>query len=40
MNGDTIAERYERTILRLEQITRAGYLVKVQRDVSMTTQVL
>ena len=30
LSGDTLAERYERTMLRLEQITRAGYLVKVQ----------
>jgi len=30
MNEDTLAERYERTISRIEQITRAGYLVKVQ----------
>jgi len=26
----TLTERYVRTIWRLEQITRAGYLVKVQ----------
>ena len=30
MNGDTLAERYERTISRLEQITRAGYLVEFE----------
>ena len=30
LSGDTLAERYERTMSRLEQITRAGYLVKVQ----------
>jgi len=30
LNGDTLAERYERTMARLEQMTRAGYLVKVQ----------
>ena len=29
-NGDTLADRYEQTMLRLEQITRAGYQVKVQ----------
>jgi len=29
-SGDTLAERYERTMSRLEQITRSGYLVKVQ----------
>ena len=30
MNEDTLAERYERTMSRTEQITRAGYQVKVQ----------
>jgi len=30
LNGDTFAERYERAMSRLEQLTRAGYLVKVQ----------
>ena len=30
MSGDTLAERYERTISRLEQITQAGYQVKIQ----------
>ena len=30
LSGDTLAERYERTMSRLEQITRAGYQVKVQ----------
>ena len=30
MGGDTLAERYERTISRLEQITQAGYQVKIQ----------
>jgi len=29
-SGDTLAERYERTMSRLEQITRSGYLVKFQ----------
>jgi len=29
-SGDTIADRYERTMSRLEQITRSGYVVKVQ----------
>jgi len=29
-NGDTLAERYERTMARLEKITRAGYQVTVQ----------
>jgi len=30
LSGDTLAERYERTMSRLEQITRAGYQVNVQ----------
>jgi len=30
LSGDTLSERYERTMSRLEQITRAGYEVKVQ----------
>ena len=30
MNGDTMAEFYERTIARIEQIARAGYKVHVQ----------
>jgi len=30
LRGDTLAERYEQTMSRLEQITRAGYLVNVQ----------
>jgi len=29
MSGDTLTERYESTMSRLEQITRPGYLVKV-----------
>ena len=29
-NGDTLAAKYERKKARLEQITRAGYQVKVQ----------
>ena len=29
-SGDTVAEQYERTMSRLEQITRSSYLVKVQ----------
>ena len=28
--GDTLAQRYERTMARLEQITQAGYQVEVQ----------
>ena len=30
MNGDTLAERYERTMSQLEQMARVGYQVKVQ----------
>ena len=30
LSGNTLAERYERTMSRLEQITRAVYQVKVQ----------
>ena len=30
MNEDTLAECYDRTMSRIEQITRAGYQVKVQ----------
>ena len=29
-SGVTLAERYDRTLSRLHQITRSGYLVKVQ----------
>ena len=29
LGEDTLAERYERTMARLEQITKAGYTVKV-----------
>jgi len=32
MGGDTLAERYERTMARIEQITQAGYQVKIQWD--------
>jgi G:T-mismatch repair DNA endonuclease (very short patch repair protein) len=30
MCGDTLSERYERTLARIEQITQAGYQVKIQ----------
>jgi len=30
MGGGTLAEIYEQTMARIEQITRAGYLVKIQ----------
>ena len=28
--GETLAERYEQTLARIEQLTSAGYTVKVQ----------
>ena len=31
-NGDTLAARYDQTMARLEQITRAGYQVKIQLE--------
>jgi len=30
MGGDTLAERYERTMARIEQITQVGYQLKIQ----------
>ena len=30
MGGDTLAERYERTMARIEQLKQAGYQVKIQ----------
>ena len=30
MSGDTLAERYERTMSRLEKVMQAGYQVKIQ----------
>jgi hypothetical protein len=30
MTGDTLAQRYERTMARIEQIVRAVYNVKIQ----------
>ena len=32
MNENTPAEHYERTVSRIEHITRAGYQFKVQRE--------
>jgi len=29
-NGETLAERYEQTLARIELLTRAGYTIKVQ----------
>jgi len=37
MNEDTLEERYERTMSRIEQITRAGYQVKVQWEYAFDT---
>jgi len=31
-NGETVAERYEQTLARIEQLKTAGYTVKVQRE--------
>jgi hypothetical protein len=36
MTGDTLAERYEATMARLEQITRVGYEVEIDGNVSFT----
>jgi len=30
MNEDTLAERYERTMSRIEQVTRAGYQAQLE----------
>ena len=30
LNEDTLAERYEKTMARIEQITAAGYSVKIK----------
>ena len=30
MGGNTLAERYERTMVQIEQLTEAGYQVKIQ----------
>jgi len=35
-NEDTLAARYEQTMARLEQITRAGYLDKVKWECDLT----
>ena len=36
-NKGTLAERYERTMSRIEQITRAGYQVKLQWECEFDT---
>jgi len=36
MNEDTLTERYERTMTRIEKINRAGYQVKVNGNANLT----
>jgi hypothetical protein len=40
MTGDTLAERYETTMSRLEQITRAGYQVEIQWECEFEAAIL
>jgi len=40
IRGDTLAERYERTMMRIEQITRAGYLVEVRCECEFDEEIL
>ena len=40
IRGDTLAERYERTMMRIEQITRAGYQVEVQWECHFDEEIL
>jgi len=40
MRGDTLAERYARTMMRIEQITRAGYQVEVQWECEYEEEIL
>jgi hypothetical protein len=40
ISGETLAERYEQTMNRLEQITRAGYLGKVQWECEFEEEIL
>ena len=40
MRGDTLAERYERTMVRIEQITRAGYHVELQWECEFDEEIL
>ena len=35
--GDTLAERYEQTLSRIEQIKRAGCTVKINGNVNLTS---
>jgi hypothetical protein len=38
--GDTLAERYEKSMTRLDQITQAGYQVEVQRECDFDERIL
>jgi len=38
--GDTLADKYERTMARIEQITRAGYRVEVQWKCELHEKIL
>jgi hypothetical protein len=38
MCGDTLPERYESTMLRLEQITQAAYQIKIQWEFELMMQ--
>jgi G:T-mismatch repair DNA endonuclease (very short patch repair protein) len=40
VTGDTLAERYERTMSRLAQITQAGYEVDVQWECDIDALIL
>jgi len=34
-SGETLAERYERTLARIEQLKSAGYTVKIRGNVNL-----
>jgi len=40
MRGDTLAERCERKMVRIEQITRAGYQVEVHWECEFDEEIL
>jgi len=40
MSGDTLAEGYEITIVRIEQITREGYQVEVEWECELNEEIL
>ena len=40
IRGTTLAERYERTMMRIEQITLAGYQVEVQLECEFDEEIL